>query len=309
MSPAGLLAAPLAVAVALGAGVWLVAVIDILVAGTVAGSRPGVGVAVLRPVRAAALRLLQRRTSTERPDWQAWALAPALLVGLGATMLTAVPLDRGVAVADVPHGVILLGAAAAMVIVPVFLAGWSPNSYLSLVGGYRMFAQALSYMIPLALVLIGAALPAESLAFGDVVADQQDLWNVVRMPLGLPVYLVAASGLAFWGPLSLPSGTDLSGGIDLEASSVHLAAWRFGQRAVLVGAAAVGAAAFLGGWAGPVLPGAVWTVLKTALLLAVLVAGRHLLARIRPERFVVLAWTVLMPAALVDIFATGAWLL
>lgn len=288
-------------------GAYVVAVLDLLLAPS---TSPPTGRRVLvEPLARAAVLVRQSRVETERPDWQAWALAPGLLLGLAATMLVVVPVAPDAALAGVPHGVILFGAAAALVVIPTFLEGWSPNSLLALLGGYRMFAQALSYVIPLALVMIGTALPAESLDFDLIVADQQGLWNVVRMPLGLPVYLAAVTGLAFWGPLSAPAGTDIGGGIDLEASSLHLLLWRLGQSGVLVGAAAVGATAFLGGWQGPWLPGPVWVVVKTLALLALLVASRHWLAPVRPERFVVLAWTVLLPLALLDIFVTGGWLL
>lgn len=304
----GVLVAFAATTAAVVVGAYLAAVLDLALGGAAAG-RVRWRTSLTAPLTCAAVLVRQTRVETERPDWQAWALAPGLLVGLAATMLVVVPVAPDVAVAGVPHGVILFGAAVALVVIPTFLEGWSPNSILALIGGYRMFAQALSYMIPLALVVIGAALPAESLDFGLIVADQAALWNIVRMPLGLVIYLAAGTGAAFWGPLSPPAGADLAGGIDLEASSLHLLAWRVGQLGVLVGIAAVGATAFLGGWHGPLLPGPVWVVLKTLVLLAVLVASRHWVAPVPPERFVVFAWTVLLPLALLDIFVTGGWLL
>ena len=48
---------------------------------------------------------------------------------------------------------------------------------------------------------------------------------------------------------------------------------------------------------------------RSALLLVVLVASRHLFARIRIERFVVVCWAGLIPLALLNIFVSGAWLL
>lgn len=297
-----------AVGLSLAAGVAVVAVLD-AAAHDVVARRPLGWTTVARPWRQAALVSLQRRTTTERPDAQAWALAPALLVGLAATMLTVVPVSPSAAVADVPHGIVLFGAAAATLLIPAFLQGWSPNSPFPLVGAYRMFAQGLSSMIPFALVLIAAALPAESLGVGEIVASQQGLWNVVRTPLGLPVYLATVPALAFYGPLATPAGHDLAGGIDLEASGAGLLSWRVGQAAVLVGMAAVGASVFLGGWAGPLLPGPAWVALKTLALLVALVALRHLVPRVRVERFVVLAWVVLLPVALLDVFLTGGWLL
>ena len=301
-------AAP-AVGVALAGGVLLVAWLDALLAHLVGPrSRPWLDV-VAQPWRRAAVVVLQRRTSTERPDAEAWALAPALLLALAATMLTVVPIAEGAAVADVPHGIVLFGAAAATILIPVFLAGWSPNSAFPMMGGYRMFAQGLSSMIPFALVLIATALPAESLAIGDIVDSQQGLWNIVRTPLGLPIYLVTAPALAFWGPGATPAGRDLAGGVDMEASGAQLLLWRIAQSGVLVGFAAVGASVFLGGWRGPVLPGPLWLAVKTAALLAVLVAMSHFIPRVRIERFVVLAWVGLLPLALLDVFVTGWWLL
>lgn len=300
------------VGLALGAGAYAAAVLDVAIGGLVAGAgiQPRRALA-LPPARAAAL-LLRARGTTERPDAATWALAPALLGGLAAAALAAAPLAPAVAVADVPDGIVLFGAAMALVMVAVFLHGWSPNSAFPLVGGYRFVAQALSYEMPLALVLIAAALPAESLSIGAIVESQRELWNVVRQPLGLPLFLVAGLGLAFHGPLALPDAADLGGGTAAEVSGAHLVAWALARHAVLAAVAAAAAACFLGGWLGPVLPGPAWIgglawmSLKTLGVLAAMVTAGHLLARARIERFVVVAWTVLIPLALLDVFVSGA---
>jgi len=255
--------------------------------------------------RRAALLLVQQRTATERPDAQAWALAPASLLALAAAGAATVPLGSGVAAADVPDGIVAFGAAMAMVMVAVFLHGWSSNSLFPMLGAYRFVAQALSYEMPLALVLIGAALPAESLSVGDIVASQEGLWNVIRQPLGLPLFLVAVVGLAFWGPLALPDAADLGGGTASEASGPALLAWRVARLAVLVAGSAMAAAAFLGGWLGPVLPGPAWMILKTVAVMSIVIAAGHRLPRLRLERFVVVAWVVLIPLSLVHVFGAG----
>lgn len=287
----------------LAAGAVAVAVIDAGVSAAVAGEP--VAAAVRRPLRRAAVVLVQQRTTTERPDAEAWALAPALLAALAATAAAAVPLGPGVAAADVPDGIVLFGAAMALVMVAVFLHGWAPNSVLPLFGAYRFAAQALSYEMPLALVLIAAALPAESLSVGAIVESQAGIWNVVRQPLGLPLFLVAVAGLAFWGPLALPDGADLGGGSAGEAAGPALLAWKAARAAVLVAASAMAAAAFLGGWHGPLLPGPVWMAAKTLAVATAVITAGHRLPRVRLERFVVVAWAVLIPLALVDVFAAG----
>ena len=293
------------VAGAMALGVYAVAVLEAVIGRRIARrSAPGGG-AWGAPIRWAALRLLQRRAATERADGPAWALAPALLGGLGAVAVVVVPLAPDLAVADVGGGIVLFGAAMALITVAVFLHGWSPNSAFPLIGGYRFVAQALSFEIPLVLVLIAAAIPAESLAVGDIVRSQASLWNIVRQPLGLPIYLVAGLGVAFWGPLALPDAEDLSGGTVAEASGAFLLVWRVARAAVLTAVAAMGAAAFLGGWLGPWLPGPVWVALKTLVLLALLVGSGHLFARVRLESFVVFAWVILIPLALADVFLSG----
>lgn len=298
-------AAALAIGAVLLGGIYAAAVLDRLVGGLVAGRPLRARAALAAPVRTAALLLLQQRSTTERPDAALWAFAPAVLGALAAATLVAIPLGPTLALPEIRDGIVYFGAAMAMVMVAVYFHGWSANAPFPLVGAYRFVAEALSYEMPLALVLIAAALPAESLSVAAIVRSQADLWNVVRQPLGLPLYLVAGLGLAFWGPLNFPDAGDLAGGTTAELSGAQLLLWRAARLAVLVAVAAMGAAAFLGGWQGPWLPGALWMVLKTLLLIAVMVTAGHLVARVRLERFVVVAWVVLIPLALVDVFLSG----
>lgn len=298
-----------AVGATLVVGGYAVAVLDRLLGRLVAGEPLRGGGLLLGPVRTAALLTLQRPSRTERPDVAAWALAPALLAGLAAVALAVVPLAPGVAAAGAQEGFVVFAAAVAFVMVAVYLHGWAANAVLPLAGGYRFVAQALSLQIPFLLALLATALPAESLAVGDIVAAQQGLWNVVRQPLGLPLYLVVGVAICFWGPLNLPDAADLADGTAAEVSGVQALLWKAAQAWLLVAVAAMGAAAFLGGYWGPVLPGPVWVAIKTLVLLVVLVGARHLLARVRIERFVVVCWAALIPLALVNIFVSGVLLL
>lgn len=305
MEPTGVLAAAAIIGAALMGGIYFTAVLDRVAGRALAGEPVRVGSALSGPARESALLLLQQRTSTERPDAPAWATASALLAALGAATLVVIPLGPALAVPEIESGIVYFGAAMAMVMIAVFLNGWSANSTFPLIGGYRFVAQALSYEMPLALVLIAAALPAESLSIPDIVRSQETIWNIVRQPLGFPLYLVAALGLAFWGPLNLPDAADLAGGTAAELSGTALLLWRGAQLAVVVAVAAMGAAAFLGGWLGPWLPGPVWMLLKTAAVIVLMIAAKHLVARVRLERFVVISWAVLIPVALVDVFLSG----
>jgi NADH-quinone oxidoreductase subunit H len=303
------LVAILAVGSTMLVGVYLVAVLDRLVGAAVAGAPIRFGSALAGPVRAAARLLVQRSPGTERFDAPGWALGPALLAGLAAVALALVPLGPDWVAADPATGFVVFSAAIAFVMIAVFLHGWSPNSVFPLHGAYRYAAQALSFQIPFLLAMLATALPAESLSIVDIVAAQQSLWNVVRQPLGLPLYLVVGLAVSFWGPLNLPDAADLAEGTSAEDAGVARLLWQAARAAMLVAVAAMGAAGFLGGWWGPWLPGPAWTLVKTLVLLVLLVAAGHLLARIRIERFVVVAWAVLIPLALLNVFIAGAFLL
>lgn len=295
----------IAVSGVLAIGVYVTAVLDLLLARTIARAPLRAREAFARPLRAAAVLLLQRPTQTERPDAALWMLAPALLGAIAAGVLFVIPVQSVRTAGTVEAGIVYVGALLALVMVAVYLHGWAANSLFPLIGGYRFIALALSYEMPLALVLIAAALPAQSLSIDAIVRSQSGLWNVVRQPLGLPLYLVAVAGLSFRGPLDVPDAVDLAGGTTAERSGVDLLLWRAGRDAVLVAASALGAAVFLGGGSGPWLPAPVWLAVKTLALVAVVLLVSHLAGRARLERFVVIAWTVLIPLALVDVFGAA----
>lgn len=302
-------AAIIAVGVALAVGVYLVAVFDRVIGALVAGSAPRWARLLAGPVRSAAFLALQQRATTERPDAPAWALAPALFAGLAAVALAMVPLDRELVAADPATGFVVFSAAITMVMIAVYLHGWSPNSALALHGAYRFGAQALSFQIPFLLAMLATAMPAESLSIVDIVTAQEPLWNAVRQPVGLALYLVVGVAVSFWGPLNLPDGADLATGTSVEDSGLSRLLWKVARAAMLVAVAAMGAAVFLGGWWGPWLPGPAWVILKTVALLALLVASAHLLARVRIQSFVLVAWALLIPLALLNVFVSGAFLL
>ena len=293
------------VAAVLAVGAYLVAVADRLVFDLVAGRHPALAAALGWPVREAALRLRRQAVTTEAPDPITWALAPAAYLGLAAAALSVVPLAPDLAVADVRTGIVVFGAAEALAIVAIFLHGWSPNSPFPLVAGYNFVGVALSYELLSMFVLIAAALPAESLSIGAIVESQEGLWNVIRQPLGLPLFLIVALGVTFSGPLDVVDSADMAGGGAAEDSGVQHLLWSVARAAMLVTFAAAAAAVFLGGWHGPLLPGGLWMAVKTTAVALVLVSARHLLARVSPERFVRVAWTVLLPLAFLDLAIAG----
>src|SRR6266550_2639491 len=58
-------------------------------------------------------------------------------------------------------GVVWFNAMEVLTWAGLWMAGWGPNSVLSLVGGYRFVAQGLAYELPLMFALISAAAGAQ----------------------------------------------------------------------------------------------------------------------------------------------------
>lgn len=288
------------------AGAYLVAVLDRAVGTTNGSKASGRGLTVLiAPLSRSLLRLLQQSTTTEKPDTLNRFLAPPCYFALAALGLCIVPWSADFVPVDLSTGLVLWGAVEALATVVIFLYGWSANAHFPLLGAYRYAALGLSYILVSMFVLIGVALPAESLQLSRVVASQQELWNVLRQPLGLPLFLVVGLGLTFWGPLNFAASDDLHGGITADSSGPPLLVLELARRAMLAAFALIAASAFLGGWLGPWLPGPLWLVLKASLLLALLLWLSPRLPRVSPERFVTLAWVGLLPLAFLDLVWAG----
>ncbi|MFF5712566.1 NADH-quinone oxidoreductase subunit H [Streptomyces sp. NPDC012756] len=277
--------APLWAAVVLPVALVLVA----WAAASVDARSAGLGRAVLR-------LLVQQRRLTRAAD--------VLLVRVGTTLLpvaaalAAVVLPLGFrSVSDLPDGIVWFNAMEALAWAAVWLAGWGPNSALSLIGGYRFLAQGLAYELPHMLAITTAALGAESLRLGALVDAQAGLWFAVWMPVAFGVYLLSALAMAFWGPFDQPVGTDVAGGAASELAGVDRLLFLGGRWLLFVVAAAFSVPLFLGGGQGPFLPAWAWTVLKTAAVLGLLMWARRRVPTVRMERYVELAWVVLTPLA------------
>lgn len=296
-------AVALALLVALLAGTWLAAFFDeacsMLTSGRTRRLSP------ITPLRAAAGHLISQSISTEKPDALNWRIAPVLYFALAALGISIIPLARGVVVADAEAGIVLWGACEALTVIVVFLHGWSANAPFPLLGGYRYVSIGLPVILLSMFVLIATALPAESLSVTAIVEAQRPVWNVLRQPIGLPLFLLLGLSLTIRGPFDYADSGDLAGGTAAEISGVQRAGWQLARLAMLVSVSAMASAAFLGGYLGPLLPGPVWMILKTTTVLAVLTAAGNLLARVPASRMLTLLWVVLLPLAFLDLVVAG----
>ena len=271
----------------------VVAVVD----RAVVSGRPGAAVA--EPVRASARLLLEQRRTTLAPDRLLWRIGCAAVPTLAVLSLAVVPVG-GRTLWSTSADLVWFNAMEALLWAAVWLVGWGPNAVHALTGGYRFLAQGLAYELPLMFALITAGLAAGSLRTTHIVAAQADLWFVVTMPIAFVVFVAGAAAFAFWGPFAAPAAADIAGGVTSELSGVDRLLVQAGRAVFLGASAAMAAALFLGGDAGPWLPGPVWHLLKTLAIVAALVWVGRRLPVLRPDRTVEVGWMVLVPLTLLQ---------
>ncbi|NIJ11385.1 NADH-quinone oxidoreductase subunit H [Saccharomonospora amisosensis] len=279
------------------------AAFDAVLAARAAGSTASRSAALDVPRTVAGL-LVQQRRRTRAADTLLWRAAGIALLSAAVLASLVTPLGRW-AVGDLSVGVVWFNAMEVVAWAAVWLAGWGANSAPALVGGYRFLAQGLAYELPHMFALTTAALGAGSLRVADIVGAQQNLWFVVWMPVAFVVFLVSVLAMAFFRPFDHPLGRDTSGGVLAELSGVDRLVFVSGRWLLLVSGAAMSVPLFLGGGQGPVLPGWLWTLVKTVAVLAVLVFVGRRVPTIRMDRFEELSWLVLVPLTLAQALAVA----
>lgn len=282
----------------------LLAVLVYYAAALDAAARDGAGGAISTPLLESARLMRQRRRVTVAADSLLWRLGGGGLLVAALLMVTVVPLGQRT-LFDFDVGVVWFNAMDVMVWALVWLAGWGPNSAHSLFGGYRFLAHALGYELPLMFALVAPAIAAQSLRVGTIAAAQHGLWYVVWMPIAFAVYCLGVVAFSVWGPFRPALGADIAGGVRAELSGIDRLLFETGRYALLAAGAAFAVPLFLGGDAGPLLPGWLWVIVKTVALLSIFVLIRRRLPVLRPEKFMEVGWLVLLPAVLLQDFVVA----
>jgi NADH-quinone oxidoreductase subunit H len=103
-------------------------------------------------------------------------------------------------------------------------------------------------------------------------------------------------------PFDLPEGeSELTAGFHTEYSGMGFGIFFLAEYANMVIVAGVAAALFLGGWQGPVLPGAWWFLLKIYSILLFIIWMHWTFPRVRFDQLLNLRWKWLTPLALLDL--------
>lgn len=290
-----------AIALALLAGVYLVAVLE----GWTATGRPRPAAPIL-----AGLALLGRESLVpRRPDRLLFEIAPPLLLAAAVAAAAVLPLAPGTIVVDLATGALFVNAAWVYVMVALVMAGWGSNGAYAMVAGWRFLGQLVAYAMLIVMPLTAVAMRAESLSTTAVVRSQAGLWNAAAQPLGFVLFWLAAMAASFLPPFDHPiAAGELAGGVSGEYTGARLAVFRLGRLVLIVTFATAVTVFYLGGWLGPALPAWAWTAGKTLLVAAAMLAGGRAVPRLRSDDVLAWGWKLGIPLALANIVWVGVTL-
>jgi NADH-quinone oxidoreductase subunit H len=208
---------------------------------------------------------------------------------------------------DIDIALLVLFALSGLGFYGLILGGWASGNKYSLLGSARTAAQLVSYEVAMGLSAIGVVMAAGSLSLVDIVKAQQDFtWYVLVQPVGFIIFMIAAVAETNRAPFDLPEAeSELVAGYHTEYSGLKFSMFFLAEYVNMIVISAVGATLFLGGYAGPWLPGWLWLIIKVTVFLFGFIWLRATLPRLRYDRLMKFGWKVLLPVATANLLVTA----
>ena len=250
-------------------------------------------------------------------DKAVYRIAPYLMLIPALLTFAIVPVGGTVTIAhhqtelqlvDPPWGILFLLMTSGVSVYGVMLAGWSSGSKYPLLGSVRASAQLVSYEAVLGLTTATVVVVTGALQTSSIVAAQHGgflyHWNFLHtLLIPFALFSIAITAEMTRPPFDLVEAEEeLSGGYNLEYSSINFAWFYLAEYAALVTNSAIVVTLWFGGYDGPRIAGhsigPAWFTLKLLIILYVYVWVRATLPRIRYDQLMDLGWKRLIPGAL-----------
>ena len=277
-----------------------------------------IGPAGLLIIVADAVRLLSKELIVpEGVDRPAWDLAPIVIASSALLGFAVIPMGNGIHLADPEAGLVYVFAVASIASVGLVMAGYASNNKFSMLGGLRAVAQNLAYEIPLILIAASVVLFAGSLQMSEIVAAQTETlvslggvaipsWYAFVNPFAFMLFMVANLMEVGRNPFDIPEApTEIVAGYQTEYSSAYFVLIYLGEFIHIFLGGAIIATLFLGGPAGPVLPGILWFIIKIWAVFLFTQWARSALPRLRIDQLIEVGWKGMLVLALANLVLTA----
>ena len=269
-------------------------------------------------IAADSVRLLSKELIIpEGADRPSYDLAPIILPASALLGFSVIPMGSGIQLADPEAGLALVFAFASIASVSLVTGGYASNNKYSLMGGLRAVAQNIAYEIPLVVTAMSVVVFAGSLQMSTIVAEQSatlvsiagvsiPAWYAFVNPFAFVLFLVANMAEIGRNPFDIPEApTEIVAGYQTEYSSVYFVLFYLGEFLHVFLGGAIMATIFLGGPAGPVLPGFVWFVIKIWGFFLFTQWCRSALPRVRIDQLIEIGWKGMLVLSFANLVLTA----
>lgn len=234
-------------------------------------------------------------------------MAPMITFTLAMISWAVIPVDAGMAIADLNVGILYILAISSLGVYGIIMSGWASNSRYAFLGALRSAAQMVSYEVSIGFVLVCVLISVGSLNLGDIVESQQGTmfnWNFIWFFPIYVIFFISALAETNRPPFDLPEAeAELVAGYQVEYSSMAFALFFLGEYANILLMSAIMAILFLGGWYAPFpflefIPGFIWMLIKIGIGFFMFAIVKAFVPRYRYDQLMRLGWKVFLPLSL-----------
>jgi NADH-quinone oxidoreductase subunit H len=277
-----------------------------------------VGPAGLLTIVVDAVRMLSKELIIpEGADRPTFDLGPIVMASTALLGFAVIPMGSGVQLADPETGLVYVFAVASMATLGLVMGGYGSGNKYSMLGGLRAVAQNLAYEIPLVITGASVVLFAGTLQLSEIVAAQGETllsvggvaipsWYAFVNPFAFALFMAANLAEVGRNPFDIPEApTEIVAGWQTEYSSVYFVLAYLSEFIHIFLGGAIVTTLFLGGPAGPVLPGIAWFIIKIWAVFLFTQWARSAVPRVRIDQLIEIGWKGMLVLSFVNLLLTA----
>ena len=262
----------------------------------------------LQPLADALKLMLKDDSKPKNSDSLLFNFGPIWIMVVSLASFALLPFYFNNQMINTDLSLMLFIAISSLVIVGIFVAGWSSNNKFALISVLRMVAQIISYEIPLVISLLVPCILIGSLNFQEIINYQDGSWIVFYPVIGqISFILFFISALAEGNrvPFDLSEAeSELVSGYTTEYSGIKFALFYLAEYVHLFGISVLASIVFFGGPNGPIFNSNILIVIKSLVFFTIILFVRWSFFRIRIDQLLKLNWNKLIPVSFLVLLIT-----